>query len=297
MWRLTVICVVLIGTPGLAQKCLSHDDRTIQVHVRRVAIHSIQPLIKSHERQTVADIRRLGGDRSNDSWHDNLKDLAEEAEEIVKEAYQNDGYSKAEAQANVTIVRSGESHASVDILVTANPGEQYHLHEIRWTGMNRFTGEQLSALMPTRPGEIFNRRKVVDGIQALKTLYDSVGFINFTVFPNTEFDEAQKEISITMDIDEGDEFSLGSVFVSGFTRQQLDQLDKLVQPLRGELYTPAVREQVGSKVASLAPCREQPAVQMHVDERALTVSYFIDYSDCYDSWLESLDAAPDLPSK
>lgn len=294
MWRLAVIGVVLIGTPGFAQKCLSPDDCTVRIHVRRVAIQSAEPLIKAHERQTVADIRRLGGDRSNDSWQNNLKDIAEE---IVKEAYQNDGYFKAEAQANVTILRSDESHASVDILVTASPGEQYRLREIRWTGTNRFTAEQLSALVTARPGEMFKRQKVVDGLQVVKKLYDSVGFINFTDFPKTEFDEARKEISITMDVDEGGEFTLGSVTVSGLTRPQLDRLDKSLQPFRDEPFTPAVREQVRSRVSSLAPCGGPPEMQMHLDERARTISYFFDYSDCYNSWLESIDAVPDLPSK
>ncbi len=244
MWRLVVIGVVLIGTPGFAQKCLSPDDCTVQIHVRRVAIRSAEPLIKAHERQTVADIRRLRGDRSNDSWQNNLKDIAEE---IVKEAYQNDGYFKAEAQANVTILRSDESHASVDILVTVNPGERYRQGAIRWKGMKRFTAEQLSVLIPDHSGQVFNRQRIVDGLQAVTKL---------------------------MDLDEGGEFTLGPVIVSGFTRERLDQLDKSVQPLLGQPFTPIIREQIPSRVSSLAPCAGPPEVQMHMDESARTILFF-----------------------
>ena len=293
MWRLVVIGVVLIGTPGFAQKCLSPDDCTVQIHVRRVAIRSAEPLIKAHERQTVADIRRLRGDRSNDSWQNNLKDIAEE---IVKEAYQNDGYFKAEAQANVTILRSDESHASVDILVTVNPGERYRQGAIRWKGMKRFTAEQLSVLIPDHSGQVFNRQRIVDGLQAVTKLYESVGYLNFTLVPTPDFPDSTT-VSFTMDLDEGGEFTLGPVIVSGFTRERLDQLDKSVQPLLGQPFTPIIREQIPSRVSSLAPCAGPPEVQMHMDESARTISYFFDYSDCYNSWLESLDAVPDPRSK
>jgi outer membrane protein assembly factor BamA len=49
-----------------------------------------------------------------------------------------------------------------------------------------FSDSELSTLIPFRPGEIYNRSKIAEGLKALTNLYDSMGYINATYVPTPE---------------------------------------------------------------------------------------------------------------
>jgi len=151
------------------------------------------------------------------------KDISEECQlkleflERLRDGFQQAGYFKAlpgdgislqELQGTPTLKRFA-------VKVTVNPGEQYRLDHFAFTGGTVFSDTDLRATVPLVDGEIFNVEKMREALKNLRDKYGSQGYINFTPVPNTEIDDEKKRITITFDLDEGEQFRVGRLIFDG----------------------------------------------------------------------------------
>jgi outer membrane protein assembly factor BamA len=90
------------------------------------------------------------------------------------------------------------------------------------------------ALMPINPGEIFSRAKVAAGLDAVKRLYRSLGYINCTYVPNTVASETEHSISVEIDV-EGGIFHWGDLHVEGMSEPDRRVLLQRWEGLRGQV--------------------------------------------------------------
>jgi len=140
--------------------------------------------------------------------------LSEDAER-VRYAYQQKGYFKAVVQDPKTKIRDyhppiihfplfQKSGKRVDITVPVDEGELYTLKEIKFTGNKAITNVKfLRSLFQMKDGDIFNVELVKKGLDNLRKAYGELGYINFTPVPDTQIDDDKKQISLTIDVDEG----------------------------------------------------------------------------------------------
>jgi outer membrane protein assembly factor BamA len=78
-----------------------------------------------------------------------------------------------------------------------------------------FPLEELRGLMPLRDGDIFDNRKIRDGLNALNELYGEHGYIDFTAEPITNIDDEHQTISLKIDLVEEKQFHIGKIDVQG----------------------------------------------------------------------------------
>jgi outer membrane protein assembly factor BamA len=175
--------------------------------------------------------------------YDDNKDGVDELLERARDAWQHYGYFnvKVEHGGSQTLEEDSESR-TVAITVNVDAGKQYRLDEIHFVtisadtprrlplvpavpqGQLQFTAEQLRALLPVQQGDIFDTHKIQQGLEELRKAYGARGFINFTIVPSTQIDEESGRITLLVELDEGKQFRLGRVEVTGLDSEKLRKL-------------------------------------------------------------------------
>ena len=147
--------------------------------------------------------------------------LDEVTDEWVRGAWQDDGYFKANATATTTNVGGDSENQHVALHVHVDEGLQYFMGDLRFQSADlrsplRFTLEELSELVTVRNGDIFVAGRIRQSLDALRQLYASHGYIDFTLEPLFDVDDAARRISLTLQLDQHMQFRIGTVEISGF---------------------------------------------------------------------------------
>jgi outer membrane protein insertion porin family len=178
----------------------------------------------------------------------NAAKLSEDTE-MVRDAFQREGYFKAVVQDPKTQIRDTGSSGFhiplimhgpgkvIDITVPVEEGERYRLKEIKFTGNKAIKNtEALRRLMPMKDGEIFNIELVRKGLKNLRDAYGTLGFINFTPVPDTQFDDEKKLISLTIDLDEGKPYYVRRIEFKGNTTTRDKVIRRELAVEEGQVY-------------------------------------------------------------
>jgi hypothetical protein len=217
--------------------------------------------------------------------------FADHADALTQLAYQDHGYFLAKATSEVIPVKSNSGPPQVDLFVSVNEGHQYRLLDLGWKNISRFSEQQLVDLMPVHPGEIFSRSKIAKGLDEARKLYRSHGYINFTCIPNTVFDEAQHDVALEIEVDEGGAFHWGDLHVEGMSEPDKRQLLRGWEDLRGQVYGSSPNHVLNTFFTRyFRPLRRgvTPAdyARWKIDQRACTVDVYL-----------SLESNPSLPKQ
>jgi hypothetical protein len=102
-----------------------------------------------------------------------------------------------------------------DVTVRAFPGAQYRLGAIRFQGNTAIPTEQLRREFDVQTGGLFNATTVGRGLESIKRLYLSKGYINMGAIPKTRADEGRRTIVLNLDIDEGKAWDFGRLLIEG----------------------------------------------------------------------------------
>jgi hypothetical protein len=138
--------------------------------------------------------------------------LTDEVSDRVRLLYQNNGYVHAEV--SVPEIAHVDS-TTMDVTLRVNAGLQYHLKDIRFTGETAFTQIQLRGLFPLQLGDVFDMGKVRGSFDAMRRLYLTKGYVNFTATPEERFDETGRTILLVIAVQEGRAFRFGPLMLSG----------------------------------------------------------------------------------
>jgi outer membrane translocation and assembly module TamA len=214
----TLFCIaLLLGLWPLAASALP------QSHQAAGKGGSIAIDLRSPVLLTPIERQKLKGEIRAHGW--------DNAEEIVRELYQEKGYFKVQASAIQTPTLSSKT-----LVLQVDPGRQYHLVRISWRGNAALSKAELTNLIPFEPGELFSKSKIAEGLKSAKKLYDSRGYINYIVIPTPLTDDRAGTIAFEMEVDEGEQFRFGELDVQGMEEAHREILLSAWQGLRGRPY-------------------------------------------------------------
>jgi outer membrane protein assembly factor BamA len=156
---------------------------------------------------------------------------------------------------DVTRVRQVGSEATLSVSASVNEGQQYRLSEITFSGAQAFPDNQLRSLFAIANGDIFNTDKIREGLESLRKLYATQGYINFTPVPNTDADHATSLVSLKIDLDEGKQFRFGRFLFDGGDPQPgtSAELIELWKPYEGKLYDYRLVERYWQSIQTKLP--------------------------------------------
>jgi hypothetical protein len=141
---------------------------------------------------------------------------SEEIQERVRFGFRDIGYEEVRVD-KPQFATSDAAWADTfcDVTVRAFPGAQYRLGYIEFHGNTAIAAEQLRREFGIQTGSLFNATAVGRGLESIKRLYLSKGYINMGAIPKTKTDEARRTIALILDIDEGKAWDFGRLLLQG----------------------------------------------------------------------------------
>src|SRR5256712_578830 len=161
--------------------------------------------------------------------------LSEDLEVGVRGLYRDNGYFKVsvgepildniDTQSNrlgVPLVL-GRSHGkAVNITIPIEEGERFRMGTLKIVSSDpdkalSLKVDALKSAFPLKQGDIFSTEKVRKALETYGKIYGEYGFIDFTPEPDTEVDDANKIINLTLRFDEQKQYFVRRIDFSGNT--------------------------------------------------------------------------------
>ena len=132
--------------------------------------------------------------------------------DLVREAWQNDGFFKVEASGESRVLTSNPVSSRIALTIEIREGEQYRLEGITFRGNKAINDASiLRDLFPLKDGEIFSRNKFAQGLENLLKAYKVLGYATATSVPTPDFNEGQRTVAFEIDMDEGPRFVVSAI--------------------------------------------------------------------------------------
>jgi beta-lactamase regulating signal transducer with metallopeptidase domain len=114
--------------------------------------------------------------------------------------------------------------------------QEYRIGDVEVTGAIVLNEAQTMLALGLVRGQIYNEDQLRTGFENLKRIYGSRGYVNFTAGPRFDFDEQQKVVNLTIEIDEDRQFTVNRINFIGNakTRDELIRREILIK--EGEIF-------------------------------------------------------------
>lgn len=128
----------------------------------------------------------------------------EELKERIWQNVRDLGYAKAsvEIQDTAALPAAPPTHPD-DVIVHIAAGARYTLNEIVINGGRSFSDEEVLKQFPLRPGDLFNATAIGEGLDALKHLYASKGYVHLGIIPRMQMNDSFHTVTLVLEINEG----------------------------------------------------------------------------------------------
>jgi outer membrane protein insertion porin family len=209
----------------------------------------------------------------------------ESAEQEIKRQYLSRGLYAAEVQVTVTPLE--RNRVGINIAVTE--GDVAKIRGINIVGAEDFTEKELLDELTLRtPGWLtwytrhdrYAREKLAADLETLRSFYQNRGYLDFNIeSTQVSITPDRKDIYITVNITEGERYTVSAVDVTGQTLVPKDELRKLVQLKPGDVFsreklaasTKAIGDRLGNDGYAFANANAVP----DVDREKRTVAFSI----------------------
>lgn len=193
---------------------------------------------------------------------------------------QKDGYFKAETTVkDVQVVSATPTARWVSVMLRSNEGQQYRLGHISFKNNKIFKSPQLRGAFQIADGDVFDVDKVRTGFEAIRRLYAEDGYINVTPVPQTGTDDEARTVDLIVDMDEGAQYTMGSIELESREEWPSDKAEKLLniwRPHAEHAYDPEVIEQIQQEMLEMfpgiTPEEALPAVQQNAERKTVNLS-------------------------
>jgi len=167
--------------------------------------------------------------------------LQEELWPRILMAFRDLGYFKALVdEPKVSIVGQTEGTKDVDVSVKVDEGAQYRLGEIRIEKAVLFPADRLRNLFSLQTGDLFNATHIGEGLEQMRKLYATEGYVDFVATPTPRIDESRRTVDLVIQVDEGKPYDFGRLFLDG-TEPHAGAAKELMESwktLQGKRYNP-----------------------------------------------------------
>lgn len=211
--------------------------------------------------------------------------LLETAEQELKRQYLSRGLYAAEVQSTVTPLERNR----VGVSFSVNEGQVAKIRAINIVGAQAFSEKELLELFTLRtPGWItwytkhdqYSRQKLTADIETLRSHYQNRGYLDFNVdSTQVSITPERRDIYITINITEGEKYTVSDVQLAGQMLVPKPELEKLVKIKAGDVFSrerltetnKAIADRLGNDGYAFANANAVP----QVDKQKRTVAFTI----------------------
>lgn len=258
-------------------------------------------VIKVTERPTIGKIEVSGNkDISKDNLLDTLKSagLAEghvfdrSILEQVRNELERLYFSHGKYGVKVETTVEPQKHNRVNVSISVDEGQAARIKSINIVGNRKFTSDQLLKSFTLAPShslswitrsDQYDKQKLAADLESLRTYYLDRGYLNFRIISTqVSITPDKQDIFITINVEEGEQFTLGSFGLSGNTILSEAELMPLITLTNGEVFSrakvagivKAITDRLGQEGYAFAKVNPVPEIQ----EGQLTVklTFFVE---------------------
>jgi outer membrane protein insertion porin family len=213
------------------------------------------------------------------------RSVLEVAEQELKRQYLSRGLYGAEIQTTVTPLERNR----VGINVAVNEGEVAKIRGINIVGAEAFSERELLGLFVLRtPGWLtwytkhdrYARERLTADLETLRSHYQNRGYLDFAIeSTQVQITPDRRDIYITVNVNEGERYTVSDVQVSGQALVPREELARLIQLKPGDVFsrerlaasTKAISDRLGNDGYAFANANAIPSV----DKEKRTVAFNI----------------------
>jgi outer membrane protein assembly factor BamA len=263
-----------------AQSCptppASHDEQPLgpEISITEVTFSGYLQLPILDQEQITTSIKKQ-------TYEVPLDRAIDEALERLRSGWQDHGYFQVQVNGEATTLTSSLAGQRIALSVHVDEGLQYSLGRIGFKHNKAISDVgALRDLFPIKDREIFSTEKIGAGLENLSKAYGELGYINFTSVPETKFDDEKKLIYLDIDINEGKQFYVGSVNLTGLDEATRQELLKDLPITQGQIFNSRLWELLLKLGSRLPDCECADRQARSLNERAGIVNFTFDFRPC-----------------
>ena len=173
----------------------------------------------------------------------------EEDAEKVEGFYREKGY--VQATVGTPEIRTLEDSKDketrwVQLRIPVTEGHRYRVGEVKFEGNSVIKTEFLQPLFKFKPGEYYSEKNVRKGFEKAREIYGSVGYFEFTGFPDMRFEDpaqgpvegaAHPTVHITMRLTEGEQYFVNRITFVGNTTTRDNVIRREMRLVEGNIFS------------------------------------------------------------
>jgi outer membrane protein insertion porin family len=251
------------------------DERPAVAQIDFSGLSEFQPEVLKRVLRDLGMAEGLTFDRS-------VLDLAEQE---LKRQYLSRGKYAAEVQTTVTPLERNRVAVSFAVV----EGDVAKIQSISIVGASAFSEKELLGLFTLRTGgwltwytklDQYSRQRLTGDLESLRSFYQNQGYLDFTVdSTQVSITPDRRGIYITVNITEGEKYTVSDVQVAGQTPVPREQLERLLVIKPGDVFsrqrltesTKAITDRLGNDGYAFANANAVP----QVDKEKRTVAFTI----------------------
>lgn len=148
--------------------------------------------------------------------------FAEDLEKL-RELYLNEGHVNVSFGEPETEYEDGHSRFLfwkrprrwLHLTIPVSEGQQYRVGSVEVEGTTVFPNEFVRAFFDLHPGEVYDESKVIKGLDSLRELYGSQGYVQFTGFPVKRPVEGTDRVDVTVNLLEDKQYFINRIEFAG----------------------------------------------------------------------------------
>ncbi len=119
---------------------------------------------------------------------------------------------------------NAECEAGVSVTIPIEEGVIYTWERAVWNGNHAFTPAELDAALGFKAGEVAGIKKIEKGIVEIKKAYGRKGHLTPGVRSAPDFDDANRRVAFRFEVDEGPQYRMGELFITGLPEIETNNL-------------------------------------------------------------------------
>ena len=163
--------------------------------------------------------------------------LTELANGTLRTMYQQRGYWRAAFRDPIaTLGTAPDACAGVIVTLRVEEGAPYMWDRAEWRGISAIPAKELDAALGLKAGDVADLTKIETGLRQVRGAYRHLGYMQQRSTMTPRPDDATRRLVLEVTVEEGPQFRLGVLTITGMDDQDADALRKKWTLKGGDIY-------------------------------------------------------------